>query len=572
MNRNHAFDVVVIGGGVHGLTYATWLKKGRPETSIAIVERKVTPGFKVGESTLSSAKRNFIAMGLSMPILRRLFGTKAGLRFWWTDPHTDALHRHVDVVDIEETFQVERRVLDMALQETARRRGITLFTGARVNLKKSDVDSETKTIVCEDGEGAFTLTCRMLADASGPASVLARHKKLYRKAPERNQTFTTNAYFAYFKPKTAVPLRFWEDATTRHLCFPEGWMWLAPLTSWEQTPDENLQRMIRHLLDHEDGPDACYPTREALSRRFGCTTEQLVSVGFVIRADRDQTKGMSVADRFRHYGDKHPAIAWVMDYFELVEQPYGGRAPYQAFTNLVHHSERVAGDGWCLVGDAAAFTNPLFSPGLNLGSGSCYLAAKATVEALSRGNLSRPAFAAYEQYMADIYDALLNEADLYHRAFDHVDSYEWALLLKIVFGTADVVPRGLAYTETDPFVHDLLNPRFRDRVDATRTVLREGEEAGRLPAETAAAVRAIIEPFVKDVLAQPHVKKLDLGQFFSQYTSDGVRVEHKEHPRPAFGLDPCEACGSTIDNRLERCPACGNPPTCDRTVTHRKAA
>lgn len=555
-------DVVVIGGGPHGLTYATWLKKWRPETQVAVVERRDVPGHKIGESTLSTATRSFISMGLPLPVLRRLFGNKVGIRFWWTDRDTDRLHRHLDVVDIEETFQVERRVLETAMQVAARRRGIELITGTRVDTRASDLDGPEKRIQCRGPNGeAFTLLAPMLCDASGPASVLARHKGLYRKAPERNQTFTAHSYYAYFKKKQDVPVPHWDEPATRHICFPGGWLWFITLTSWEQTPDENLRRMIDFLLDHDPGPDAQYPTRNELCERFGCVTEQLQSIGFTIRADQDEAKGLPVGERFQYYVDAFPAIRWVMDHFDLVEGAYDRkRTPYNSFLNLVHDSERYAGDGWCLVGDAASFVNPLFSPGLNFGSGSCYMAARHTVEALNKHNLSEASFAGYEAYMRDIYDALIHETDMYYRAFAHVDAYEWAIMLKLFFGAADIIDREAVYSERDPFVHDLLNPRFRAQVDRVRAVLREAEAAGRPVEEAAADVRAVVEPFVKEVLAQPDVRALDLGSVFNQYTSDGVRVEEKAEPRqPPFGMEQCTKCSLFMDQTLQRCPICGTP-------------
>lgn len=557
MERTETFDVVVIGGGPHGATYASWIKQWRPETTVAVVERKATTGYKIGESLLSTATRSFIAQGLSMPVLRRLFGNKAGIRFWWTGPETDHLRRHVDVVDIEETFQVERRVLDLALQESARRRGVRLMLGTRVDLKRSDLGGEVKTIACVGPDGPFSIRCRMVCDASGPASVLARHLGYYRKAPEANDTFTTNAYYAYFRPRRDVPVPRWDEPATRHLCFPGGWTWFIRLDSWHGTPDENLHALVRHLLDRSGEPDEALPSRHALMERFGCTNEPVVSVGFVVRADRDETAGLSVGERFRYYAERHPAIADVLDHYELVEEPYGHAQPYGVFANLVHDSARYAGDGWCLVGDAAAFTNPLFSPGLNLGSGTCYLAAKATVEALDAGDCSAARFADYERYAADVYEAVLRETDLYHRAFDHVDSYEWALLLKMFFGAADVIQRDTVYSPSDPFVHDLLNPAFRVRVDAARAVLRQAETAGRDPAEAAADVRAVVEPFARSILARPDVQRLQLGDVFTDYDAAGNRVEKRTRRREALGFDRCSGCGRYHDRSLPRCPVCG---------------
>lgn len=556
MTTDKHFDVVVIGGGPHGLTYATWLKRWRPQTRVAVVERATAPGFKIGESLLSSATRSFIAAGLPMPVLRRLFGNKAGIRFWWTGPEVDELDRHLDAVDIEETFQVERRTLEIAMQEAALRRGITILTGTKVDARRSDLEGPVKRLACEGADGAFTLSCRMVCDASGPASVLARHFGVYRKAPECNETFTTNAYYVYFRQKRDVPVRYWQEPTTRHICFPDGWMWFINLVSWERTPEANLRRMVRHLLDQGNAPDEAYPSRMELAEHFGCTTDRLVSIGFTVRDDRDDTRGMPVPDRFRHYVERHPAIARLMAHYELVEDPYGPHTTFRSFANLVHDSSQYAGDGWCLVGDAAAFVNPLFSPGLNLGAGSCYLAARTTADALDRGDLSRSAFAAFEHYVASVYDALLNETDLYYRSFAHVDAYESALRLKLVYGAADVIQRDDVYTAGDLNVHGLLDPDFRAQVDAARAVLREGERAGTPPAVVAADVRRLLDPFTRAVLARPDVRQLGLEDVFSDFTADGRRVKNKRRHRAAFGFRVCAGCGSHVDRALGHCPVC----------------
>lgn len=562
MKASNRFDVVVIGGGPHGITYANWLKRWRPETRVAVVDKRGTPGYKVGESLLATATRSLVANGLSMPVLRRLFGNKAGIRFWWTGPGHDDLHRHVDVVDIEETFQVERRTLEIALQEASRRKGVTLFTGTKVDVRRSDLSGAVKTIVCDGPDGPFTLTCDVVCDASGPASVLGHYFKTYRKAPERHASFQTNAYFAYFRQKDPVPVAHWNEPATRHLCFPGGWMWFINVASWERTPEKNLRDMINQLLDDDARLGDAAPSRRALASQFGAESERIVSIGVVVREDRDDAPGRSVRERFWHHVNRHPAVRTIMDRYELVEDAYdhpGGG--FHTFGNMVHDNTQFAGDGWCMVADAAAFVNPLFSPGLNLGSGSCYLAARATVEALNAGDTLRSRFATYERYMTEVYEALLSETDLYHRAFDDATSFEWALLLKLFFGAADVIPRDDVYSEGDPYVHDLLNPAFRDRVDAARAALREGEESGTSPETRAEAARAVIAPFVREVLARPDVRALRIGEYFSNYTADGVRVESKEHRHPAMTFIECPRCGDYRDADLDSCPICGLPST-----------
>src|SRR5206468_5149182 len=43
-----------------------------------------------------------------------------------------------------------------------------------------------------------------------------------------------------------------------------------------------------------------------------------------------------------------------------------------AFSMLPYHSEKVCGDGWAIVGDAAGFIDPLYSPGLDFCSYTSY--------------------------------------------------------------------------------------------------------------------------------------------------------------------------------------------------------
>ncbi|MGE3800070.1 MAG: NAD(P)/FAD-dependent oxidoreductase [Candidatus Kapaibacterium sp.] len=557
------YDAIVMGGGPHGISYAHWLTEHRPGSRVAVVERNSTPGFKIGESTLSSATRSLIATGLSMPILRRLFGNKAGIRFWWTGAETDELHRHLDIVDIEETFQVERRVLEIALQEVIRRRpGVELITGVKVDLQKSDIEQSMKQIVCRTAEGEERrMQAPMICDATGPAAILARSKKLLRKEPERNNTFTTNSYYAYFRQTGTPDIRFWNEPATRHICFPGGWTWFITLTSWEKTSDENLRQMIRFLLDHPEGPDESYPSREELCRQFNCVNEQMTSIGFVVRDDKDETKGMNAEESFKRYVEKHPGLASVMENYELIEDPYTGRPSYGSFHNLVRDSKQVAGDGWAIVGDAGIFVNPIFSPGMNLGSGTSYFAAQATAEGLSKGDLSRATFSQYEEYVHQVYDALINETDLYYRSFEHPDSFEWGVMLKLVFGAADVVQRSMVYSEEDLYAHDLLNPEFRSIVDRARSRMRRGEEVGELPEEVAADVKGIIHPFIRQTLAKPEVRRLRLASLFNQYNGRGERVEKKYRRRRAFGVRKCQQCSLWSDRSLKQCPVCHTTPS-----------
>ena len=61
--------------------------------------------------------------------------------------------------------------------------------------------------------------------------------------------------------------RYYEAPHTNHICFPEGWVWVIRLPSWQGSPIPNLLDMIHYLLDHAEAatandemPSVSYPT------------------------------------------------------------------------------------------------------------------------------------------------------------------------------------------------------------------------------------------------------------------------------------------------------------------------
>jgi CRP-like cAMP-binding protein len=555
-------DVAVIGSGPLGMFYAMWVKRFRPETNVVLLDRRMHPVYKIGESTLSTTVRAFRAMGLTLPVMRRLFGNKAGLRWFHTQKNADTLDGHFDIVDIEETYQVERRVLETALQYLMRKNeGLRILNGVQVRVRNSQLNGEVKQLLCTDTEGnEFTVRAKVVCDASGAASVLPRHFGVYRKAPEAHQTFSYNSYFAYFRSKKSVPIDFWDYPATRHICFREGWLWLISLISWEETPQDKLEAMIQYLLDQPNENDADLPPREALAEQFDASYERIFSVGFTIRADRD-VDGMGIEERFNHWVNQYPAIRWVLDHFELIEAPYEGRQrAHFAFMDMLHDADHVAGDGWCAVGDAAMFINPFFSLGLNYGTGTAYMAARDTASALASGDVSRSAFQNYQNYVTAIFDQKVRETDMYYRAFNHPVSYERTLALTIANGILDVLPRD-GYSASDPYVFDPLNPKWGAVTERIVQVQRDGEKHGDDPAETAKAVKRIVDDYIDMLRATTNLNAVPLSHYTRFYDDQGNRLDspnyHKGHGD--YEAIVCSNCALYFDDSLTTCPYCGEP-------------
>ena len=287
-SRNE-YQVAVIGAGPQGMLYASWLKQARPELRVVVLERESQPKFKIGESTLSGFCKALRSVGISQEALELLFFPKNGLGFFHVDETVENVTEAPEYIleTFDETFQVERRLLDGLLITNARRLGVEVIQGARVDLANSQLSATGNTIAYRYQQQQHVLKSQLLVDASGPASVIARHFDLYNK---EDVNFQSNAVWGYFKNVNRLGDRqdwhnvaqFSRDEYTQHFCFREGWMWYIPLISWENVPEAQRESMFNSFLGGEK-----LPTKAELAARHGCPEEDIVSIGMVLRQDRD---------------------------------------------------------------------------------------------------------------------------------------------------------------------------------------------------------------------------------------------------------------------------------------------
>jgi len=79
-------DVVLAGGGIHGLIYAIHASKHKPDKiKISVIEKNAKPGYKIGESTLPLFSMWCKMYGLTSEYMLRIFGLKDGLCFFYLD-------------------------------------------------------------------------------------------------------------------------------------------------------------------------------------------------------------------------------------------------------------------------------------------------------------------------------------------------------------------------------------------------------------------------------------------------------------------------------------------------------
>src|SRR4051794_36042787 len=575
MTAERSYDVAVIGGGPNGIAFAIWLKQLRPGTTVAVLEKQSEPGFKIGESTLAPTVEAILSLGFNLPLLRRLFHIKTGLRFWLTGvgPSPDDVGLHVNASDFDETFQLERSVFEELLHLQAERLGIEVHRDTTVDIAESSIEGPDQRLLCVDGAGRPTMIVRaaLIADASGPAAVIPRHLGLYKRAGD---DLNYNAYFAYFRKKDTPPsdVPHWNVSATRHVHFPEGWVWFINITSWEGSRRDDLRAMMEHLMElpPQEGPE--WPTRLELSERFGCPVENIMSIGITPRADMDTALDLPPEARFDHYVERYPGLKKLLDDFELIEDLYDDLPTHAAYTNLVHSCERYAGDGWVAIGDAADFVNPLFSTGLAAGLSLGYTAAQNAARALDGGHVTRAAFAEYEHFVEAIFPAVVRETEMLYRAARHPDSYEQVYLVKFAglvtyvlellmkAGKGDAMrdgPPGYRGQPLHPLAVGITHPPYADRVSRIVELLREGEATGEDPAVTAEKIREITLPYLAELSQSESFTRLQMERVFADYDARLERVE-KPDWKPLLPTWRCPECTTANLIELRRCHHCGH--------------
>ncbi|TFK35407.1 hypothetical protein BDQ12DRAFT_759546 [Crucibulum laeve] len=392
LDTSSSADVVVVGAGIHSLIYAIHARKHSNEsTRITVLERAPQPSYKIGESTLTVFGLWLKTIGIDAPILWRLFGPKDGLAFYYLERDGDP-ERYTNFCangppgDFVPTLQIERTVSELLLTLIAQRMGVDVWHGHDVAIDATALKAgESVVHVTEKATSAQKkIHSQLVVDATGRfrrfASKEARLKRI--------EGWNTDAFWAYFDmpgDESQIPLKYYESCNTNHICLAEGWAWIIRLPSWEGSPIPNLTRMINYLLDLNAAktPADQIPSSHELVKMFGLKFRWVVSIGFALRTDvvypTDLTKYGSTEGerRFNWIVSRYPKLQAIMSQHILISKLYNDTTWFIR-KNLSYVSPRVHGDGWVAIGDAVGFTNPLYSPGINVNMGTSVAAAELT--------------------------------------------------------------------------------------------------------------------------------------------------------------------------------------------------
>jgi flavin-dependent dehydrogenase len=239
-------DVVVLGGGLAGLTLAIQLRRRMPALDVLVIERNRHPvpiaAHKVGESSVEIGAHYFdTVLGLGQHMRERQL-RKFGFRFFFSEGQTDiAAVREVGASRAlpVPSYQIDRGIFENFLAREAQRLGVQFEDGAVVRrLTLGDDAGSPHELSWEQRGTTHTTKARWVIDASGRAGLLKRKLGL---AEENGHA----AHAVWFRIGERLDVDGWSDSpewqqrcdtpsrwlSTSHLVGAGYWVWLIPLAS-----------------------------------------------------------------------------------------------------------------------------------------------------------------------------------------------------------------------------------------------------------------------------------------------------------------------------------------------------
>ncbi|MCK6551167.1 tryptophan 7-halogenase [Myxococcota bacterium] len=313
-------DVLVIGGGPAGSTAAGLLAKEGFE--VVLVDKARFPRNTIGESVVPQFWRLADLLGVSEKIDKEFIKKSGGITVW--DGKVSFL-KFKDFGYDRSGLHVERDVFDELLLRHSADLGVKVFEN--VIVRNVDLSQPGRPTVTYDdrrggGEQAGTIEAKYLVDASGYSALLAKQFDS-RKFLQSDRKFMS--VWGYFESS-----RFYDQDGHSH-------------------PNEDLATVRPATLQvkYEDG------------WAWHIIMRRSTSVGFAMYSDRMRGMDPEVREKFfLESVQRTPHMSELLRGARWIPGSLHYRPDYS------YYSEKVTGDDFVCVGDAAAFVDPVFSQGI----------------------------------------------------------------------------------------------------------------------------------------------------------------------------------------------------------------
>lgn len=345
MTETHT-DVIVIGGGPSGSTCSTLL--AQQGHKVELFEREHFPRFHIGESLIPYTYNVIKRLNLLDHMKESYFTKKYSVQFinengklsepFYFDQH--------DPHERSQTWQVRRSEFDHVMLSNARKHGVKVHEGARVLEVLFEGDKAVGVRVKPEGEPERIVKAKVVVDASGQSSLIIDRLNLREWDPALKKA----AVWTYWKGAYRDEGKNGGATLVMSTAGRKGWFWYIPL--------------------HDD----------------------ILSVGvvadysYLFNADRPK----DLEKLYHEEVDRCPGL-----------QPRIANATrcdiFRAQKEYSYRAKQAAGNGWCLIGDAFGFLDPLYSSGVLLALKSGSMAADAIDAAIKANDTSEKMLRAWEK-------------------------------------------------------------------------------------------------------------------------------------------------------------------------------
>jgi flavin-dependent dehydrogenase len=367
--------VAIIGAGPSGSSAALTLNKLGHEA--VVFERGTFPRYSVGESFLPGSLSIFNRLGLEEKIKKAGFIRKPSATFLWgkgevpwtfsfTTPRTAPWV-------LDHAIQVDREEFDLMLVDEVRERGVPVHMNTPVTAV--DISDPDRVAVTYRSSGETrTESFDYVIDAGGSSGPLARQLKKRRY----DEYFRSFAIWSYFNK--ADPFEGDLKGTTYSITFEDGWAWLIP------------------------------------------QKDDVYSVGLVVdRSKAEEVKKRGYEEFYTSTLAKADRAMAILDGAEQCDK-------VRIIHDWSYDSEQYSGGRWFLCGDAACFTDPLFSQGVQMAAQSAVSAAAGIDRIAAHGDEAETVHQWYNRAYNETYEKYHEFLAAFYTmaSFSEPDSEFWA--------------------------------------------------------------------------------------------------------------------------------------------------
>lgn len=324
------YDVIILGGGLAGLTLAMQLKQREAGLNIAVLERRKDEApdaaHKVGESTVELGTY-YLRETLNLKdYLEKTHLFKHGLRFFFSPHIKEIIEKRVELGAKNElhvpSHQIDRGLFENDICNMVKEMGVDVFMGTAV--KDVDLSDEGHKVSFLHNNEEKTLTADWTVDATGRSNLIKRKLGLSKDCPH-------NINSVWFRVEGEIDIQDWSEDNewkkilnpglrrlgTVHFMGKGYWVWFIPLSSGNTS--------VGIVADP----------------RF----HDFTSINKLDKAYDWLQKNEPLCAK--HLEDKRDKV---LDFKVLKNYSYDTKQFYST-------------DKWGLVGEAGAFLDPFYSPG-----------------------------------------------------------------------------------------------------------------------------------------------------------------------------------------------------------------